>query len=510
MSEEKRESNTLDAGVIEAFVDLYLRKNFDDPSETAPFHREWWDMATSPHKFVAIAAPRGHSKSTSLTFAYTMACVLFRERKFVLLVSDTETQAAFFLGNIKKEFETNDNLRRDFGIKGLSKATESDVILDFEDGKQARIVAKGSEQKLRGLNWNGTRPDLILCDDMENDEIVLNKDRRTKFKRWFVGALLPSRSKNGIVRIVGTILHMDSLLESYMPKKSTTRFPMDVSELRVRSSINEHFYAAKYKAHPSINDFSKTLWPAYKNSEWLRQEQAKYKADGLGDVYAQEFLNEPIDESNSLFSKADFIPLKDEDLQKPLNYYVSMDLAVTQKTVSDWSVFVVAGQDSDGRLQVRDVIRARLNALEIVDKILEIAKKYLPEFMVVEKGTIANSILPALKMKMQEQNFYVPLHLIASVVDKVQRSGSIRARMRAGQVKFNKDAPWFDTLQQEALRFPRDRYDDQVDALSLLGQALNKYANAPTKEQIDEDDYNDMLKQQTEFSFFGRSEVTGY
>lgn len=507
---EKVVSNTLDAATIEGFVDLFLRKHFDDPADTAPFHREWWDMCTSPHMFVAISAPRGHSKSTSITLAYTMACVLFRERKFILLISDTETQAAFFLGNIKKILETDETLKKEFGIKSFPKTTESDVIIEFTDGSEARIIAKGSEQKLRGLNWNGTRPDLIICDDMENDEIVLNKDRRAKFKRWFTGALLPCRSKNGLIRIIGTILHMDSLLESYMPKKSTCRHPMETAPLRIKSSIKEYFYAAKYKAHVSMGDFSEVLWPDYKNSNWLQSEQAKYKADGLGDVYAQEYLNEPIDESNSLFQKADFPPIKDDDRNKPVHYYISMDLAVTQKTTSDWSAFVIGGVDSDGRLQIRKVIRERLDTLQIVDKIMELAKDYQPEFMVVEKGTIANSILPALKLRMTEDNLYIPLHMIPSVVDKVQRSGAIRSRMRAGHVKFDTEAPWFDTLFSEAMRFPRDRYDDQVDALSLLGQALNKYSSAPSQEQIDEDDYQDMLKQHVGLFDSGRSMVTGY
>lgn len=503
----------LDAEAIEGVVNALLKKNFSDPSEIAEFHREWWRMCTSEHKFVAISAPRGHSKSTSITFAYTLLTVLARERKFVLIVSDTETQSAFFLGNIKKELELNDELRYYFKVSGFAKTTENDVIIEFEDGYQARILAKGSEQKLRGLNWNGTRPDLIVCDDMENDEIVLNKERRAKFKRWFVGALLPCRSKDGIIRIIGTILHMDSLLESYMPKKTTARFPMEEHPLWVKSSIKEHFYSAKYRAHPSMGDFSEVLWQDYKPASWLKEEQEKYRADGLTDVYAQEYLNEPIDESNALFQKGDFIPMKDEDFLKPVHYYVSMDLAVTQKTTSDWSVFVVAGMDSEGRLQVKEVIRARLDTLQIIDTIVDLALRYFPEFMVCEKGTIVNSILPALKLKMHEVGMYIPLHLLASTVDKVQRSGSIRARMRAGQVKFNFSASWFDILLQEALRFPRDRYDDQVDALSILGQAINKYVVSPTREEIEdrmyEEELEEYLPENSRF-FGGVSEITGY
>lgn len=63
------------------------------------------------------------------------------------------------------------------------------MICICEDGHMFRIT-KGAEQKIRGLKWNNKRPDLIICDDLENDEIVLNKERRAKFKRWFYALCL--------------------------------------------------------------------------------------------------------------------------------------------------------------------------------------------------------------------------------------------------------------------------------------------------------------------------------
>ena len=205
----------LNAEVLQGFVGSVLAKRFDGTVPTPPCHKEWWDLCTGPNKFVAISAPRGHAKSTAITFAFTLAAVLFRERSFVLLVSDTEAQAAGFLGLIKQELSENQDIRRlfklrldDRGEPMFIKDSETELIAIFEDGQKFRIIAKGSEQKLRGLLWNGRRPDLIVCDDLENDEIVLNKDRRDKFKRWFYGALLPARSKDGIVRYIGTILQI--------------------------------------------------------------------------------------------------------------------------------------------------------------------------------------------------------------------------------------------------------------------------------------------------------------
>lgn len=495
----------LDAITIEGFVNACLKKNFDNPSEIPECHREWWRMCCSPHKFVAIAAPRGHAKSTAITLSYTLANILFRERKFVLLVSDTEAQSSFFLGNLKKELDGNLDIKKLFGVTGLTKDSETDFIVEFDDGYTARVIAKGSEQKLRGINWDNRRPDLIVIDDAENDEIVMNPDRREKFRRWFNGALLPSRSRDGVIRFVGTILHMDSMLERLMPKDSDKTAIR--TDLKIATTMRANWFSAKYKAHNP--DFSAILWPEYKNEEWLKHERANYISQGHGEIYSMEYLNIPIDESNLYFKRADFSKMQEEDFKRKKNYYLSCDLAVSTKTRSDYSVFVIGGVDEDGKLNIVELIKARLDSLEIIDQIMDLNKKYDPDFCVFEKGSITNSILPMLNVRMLEHNNYVTIHTINPAVDKVTRAQSIRARMRSGQVKFDKSADWFTDLEQECMRFPRDIHDDQVDALSLLGQALDKFTEAPTKREQEEEEYEYEM-QQGDLYESGRSEYTGY
>ncbi len=254
-------------------------------------------MCCSKHPFVAIAAPRGHAKSTAITHTYTLACICMRERNFVLIVSDTEAQSKLFLNDIKKELIDNEDLVNVFQIKGLVKDSETDFIIEFHDGHQARVVAKGSEQKLRGLKWLGKRPDLIICDDLENDEIVMNDDRRKKFRSWFLSALVPCRSANGVIRYVGTILHMDSQLERLMPNPKRQR--CTITDLSIKNTKQEYWYSAKYKAHNA--DFSHILWPTRWPQEKLERERAMYVSQGEGEKYSQEYLNVPLDESNAHF-----------------------------------------------------------------------------------------------------------------------------------------------------------------------------------------------------------------
>jgi predicted phage terminase large subunit-like protein len=366
-------------------------------------------------------------------------------------------------------------------------------------------MAKGSEQKLRGLKWGNKRPDLVVCDDMENDELVMNKERREKLKKWFSSALLPVRSDKGKIRMVGTILHADSLLEGLMPKeyaKTTVEYG-----LKVWSTVTTGWLAIKYRAHNK--DMSLLLWPEKKSAEELKKIREMYKEQGLLDVYSQEYLNKPIDESNTYFRRSDFLAEKEEDKEKPLTYYITMDLAVTQKTSSDYSCFLVAGIDNEGFVYIKHVIKERLDSWEIGEVLFSLVRAYDPALVVSEKGTIINSIMPTIIKKMEEENLYFPFELLASTVDKVQRAQAIRLRARAGKVKAKKDADWWPNFEDELIGFPRAAHDDQVDALSLVGQTLNKFFEAPTKEDIESEEWEDE-KEAGGFFNQGRSAYTGY
>jgi len=503
----------LNAEVIEGLVGSCLLKRFDGQAKIPECHREWWKMVTGPDKFVAIAAPRNHAKSTAISLSYVLASVLFRNKKFVLLVSDTETQSNLFLGSIKQELLENNDLIDLFGIKrdekGLvkfKKDTESDIIVEFNDGYSFRIVSKGAEQKLRGLLWNGSRPDLIICDDMENDELVMNKDRREKFRRWFMGALLPARSQNGEVRIVGTILHMDSMLERLMPKERDKHTVID--GLKTYSTRRQMWKSVKYKAHN--HDFTSVLWPERHPAESLKAIRAEYVEQGLPDVYSQEYLNIPQDEARTYFKQTDFLPMNEEDMKSKKNYYVACDLAISEKERADYTVMLTGGVDEHGILHIVDVIRDRMDGLEIVNVMLAVQRHRDPEVFGIEDTQISKSIGPFLNIAMLEQNTYPSiLPLSPHRQDKITRARSIQARMRAGAVRFDKNADWYQTLEDELLRFPRDRHDDQVDAMAYLGLIIDKMNSAPTKEEIADSEYKEELEE-SGLNYEGRNEYTGY
>lgn len=504
----------LTADVVEGFVGSILASKFDDAVKTPSFHQEGWRLFCSKDKMVALAAPRGHAKTTGMTVSYGLATLLFRERKFMLLVSDTESQAAMFLGYFKEQLQENTALVELFGLKRNEKGqvqfvkeTETDIIVEMEDGHKFRVIAKGAEQKLRGLIWSGTRPDIILCDDMENDELVMNKDRREKMRKWFYSALLPCISSKGIIRVVGTILHMDSLLERLMPKPYDRWSHQEPLKLWSETRRNG-WTSIKYRAHN--DDFTQVLWPEKHSRESLQQKREEYIGMGMPDVYSQEYLNIPLDESVAYFKRNDFDNISDEDRILPLKFYITVDLAISEADRADYSVFLIAGVDEYKRIHIKHIIRERLDGREIVDTLINLQRVYNPELVGIEEMQVSKSIGPFLTEEMIQQNVYLSIvKLKHGGKDKIARARSIQARMRAKTVKFDKGADWYQAFEDELTRFPRDVHDDQVDAFAYLGLLLNSLVEAPTAEEMDEEEYL-LDMEQNGTNLYGRSAVCGY
>ena len=502
----------LTAEIIEGFVGSCLYKNFHNAVKSPDVHREWWELCCSPEKYVAIAAPRGHAKSTAITFAYILAAILFRQSNYVIILSDTEGQATLFLNDIKKELIENEDIIQLFGVEKIEKDQETDIIVRMTDGHRFRIQAKGSEQRVRGLKWRNQRPDLIIGDDLENDEIVMNPERREKFRRWMNGALLPILSRDGMIRIVGTILHLDSYLENRMPRlqqKSTIVEPLKIYS---KSKVGA-WCSVKYKAHDE--NFDNILWPEMYNEEWLRAKRHDLVTQGQADLYNQEYLNYPIDESRAMFRRADLLPITNEQLedilqdQKPLHYYVGVDLAVSENQRRDYSAFVVVGIDSNNLMFVVDVVHGRYDTKELVDIFFELNEKYDPHWFAIEKGTITKAIGPFIEHEMFERGQFLNFELITASTDKEERARSIVGRVRVHGVRFFKEAEWYPGFEGEVTAFPRVPHDDRVDAFALIGLGLMKTTHAPTRDEVDEEEYQDERRAAGAI-YDGRSALTGY
>jgi len=289
-----------------------------------------------------------------------------------------------------------------------------------------------------------------------------------------------------------------------MPKRGYIETEED---LKIVSNKKATWYSAKYKAHDK--KLTKALWPDHKPIEWLIKERNGYIEQAMLDVWSQEMLNVPLDEDRALFRKSDFMPLDEGDKEKNMLYYVGTDFALSLDQQRYFTCFVIAGVDEKGKLHIIHVIHDRMDSAEIEETIFQINDRWNPELFFFEKGQIFLGLEPHLRNGMSNRGKYFNYESMSSITDKTTRSSSIRARMRVGAVKFDKEADWFPDFEDECLKFPRDIHDDYVDALSLLGRGLNKFIEAPTSEEEAEEAW-EREKEESGIYAEGRSEITGY
>ena len=473
---------------------MYMEKGFDDAKPTPQFHRDGWTLYASDVEKACVIAPRGHAKSSALTHVYCLASVLFRAESYVILISTNEELAIEHLGDITRELTENEDMIRDFEVSKFVTLSKTEIIVEFKDGHQFRILARGSGQKLRGRKWRGMRPGLIICDDLEDDEQVENKERRDKFRRWFNRAAIPALRRGGKIRVHGTILHEDSLL--------------------ARLRKNKEWHVRFYRAHKSFDDFSEILWPEQFTEEILRSIRQRYIEDFDANGYSQEYLNDPFDNSEAYLKKEWFLPLTDEDFEVSMQVAVGVDFAVSKADKANRSSFTIGGTDAANRLLIVGQRVDRWDTTEIVDQMFELQDMYDPRVFFVEDGVIWKAIEPMLNKEMLLRRKFMLCEPISSTKDKAVRGRSLQKRMKAMSVFFDKEAQWYPGYEAECLRFTghsEARLDDQFDSTALLSRGLD------TMPVLDEDDF----ATEDELSFReqaraaqshsdGRSEITGY
>lgn len=240
------------------------------------------------NRYFAAQAPRGSAKSTILGFLKRTHNIAFKKKNFIVIVQNTYKKAVGTLEGIKDEFRYNEKLRGDFGIT-LEKDSEGDTIFRHGDGFRTRVLCKGVEQigSIRGERFGAYRPDDILGDDLEDDEMVKSSERRQSLKDLYDNALIPAGDiKTLEVDIIGTILHDDSLMAELVSRDKYTDYRKLFFKARVENKISQ---------------IVESLWPERWSVEDLNEmERLKPEA------FAKEMQGDPSSGSLETILRDDF------------------------------------------------------------------------------------------------------------------------------------------------------------------------------------------------------------
>ena len=446
------------------FFGAHLRK------ETPDFHREIFKLYESASRRIAIAAPRGHAKSTITDLVYLAWEIVNRKKNFVLMVADTYSQAALQLDTLKAEFEGNDLLKAIYGNMTTKNWSDGEVVIN-----ETMVKALGVGMKIRGLKYRQSRPDLIIMDDLENDEIVDSKDRRDKLERWVSSALIPSMTTDGRLVMIGTILHYDDLMSKMVNPGTYTDFDK--------------------KIYRAINDWG-ALWPEHLNLAQLEKIKREYTENGYGYLFYQEYQNDPVSDENRKFKIEKVKYYSEDDLtSKQLRCYISIDRAYSKEQTADATGIIINRVDQDNNWYIRSE-RFKGTEQELITKIFDLKSFFHPIKIGIEQKAFKYTIEPSLKAEMQRRNsFFTVEELKDGGTSKNRRIEGLLPRHEMGTIYLLKE----DTdLLDEMIRFPKGVHDDLVDALAyqleLATSVAAKKERAAMSEVMQYDFYKKKVK----------------
>jgi len=410
---------------------------------------------------LGIAAPRGYAKSTLVFQIYALHCLLFQEGEDILIISGSDDMAVEQLrGKIKFELEQNDRLLEDFapvlrwGDKESSRWTTDHLVIYKENKVFSQIRAKG-----RGCQVRGFRPSKVICDDLEDDDLVKSEEQRKDLKTWFLSALFNVMRPEAQFIVIGTILHPMAILSDIVRRK-------------------EPFTNWKTKVYKALIDETTSLWP-----ELYAVEKLKEKRQEIGTYsFEKEYQNNPISSDICLW-KPPWIKRYDwHHHPKFIRKFAALDMAASEKQTSDWSALSCVGETDDARFYEIETIRGHWGTWDLVKNFIDFYQKHQPNRIGIEEQAAQQILKPLLLRESRARGISFPIEVLTlgnysetekkskTPRDKVTRALSVIHFWENGQVYMKND-----DLIEEMTVFPTGAHDDMVDAVVHCMRMFLKY-----------------------------------
>lgn len=210
---------------------------------------------------------RGAAKSTNMDVFVPMWLMIqeHREINVMVLVGKSEDNAKTLLGDIQAELQYNQRYIADFGEQYNAGSWEEG---EFVTRSEVAFFARGRGQSPRGLRYRSHRPDYVVIDDLDDDELVESPARVSKLFDWVRSALFGTLDGGrGRFFMVGNLIAKNSVLAKWCEIKT-----VHVTRVNIYDRAGRISWAAKW-AHDEVKQL---------------EAVAGYRA------FQKEYMNNPI------------------------------------------------------------------------------------------------------------------------------------------------------------------------------------------------------------------------
>lgn len=158
--------------------------------QSPAFAQEMWKPMEDPGvRLINIVAFRGSSK-TSRARIFASKRIAYGISRTILYVGVSQEKAVQSVSWLRNRIERNKFWRETFGLRRGAKWEETTCEIEHAlFGHTVRVLGAGVTGSLRGINFDDYRPDLIICDDPQDDEMASNEAQREKLTDLILGAV---------------------------------------------------------------------------------------------------------------------------------------------------------------------------------------------------------------------------------------------------------------------------------------------------------------------------------
>jgi phage terminase large subunit-like protein len=344
-------------------------------------------------KTKAVQAFRGSAKTTN-----TCYMALHRVESgynYTLIVSDTASQSESIIADIQSMVEDSSLPYR------IIRAVIGELELEYM-GNRYFIVGKGAGASLRGIKRNRKRPDLILIDDLLNDEIVQNRLRLDRLQRWYFKALLPSLDPSGEVWFIGTPMTKADIFMKVCDRYPTLKVPLDA-----------------------------TVWSDRFTPEWILSKKEEYNSMGMLREWKQEFELILTDSDTQLFDMSKIQFIDEDNIPDDLVWFMTCDLAFSEKDSADYSALVCNGVSSDGKWYIYPTA-VRAKPSEVAAAIFELVSRFDILDVGIEQGGSYIAVKEHIdKLQLDYQSYFNIIELKHGGRSKISRISALQPVINA-------------------------------------------------------------------------------
>ena len=441
--------------------------------------KEIWQL-DGPREFL-ILYPRGHLKTTLVSQAFLIQCIINFPDIRILLSCATGDQVEKVIRAIKGVFQFNENFRALFPEFCPKKAD------DFGSRDQfivpARKLARGEPTLFAvtvGKTIAGYHPDMIFHSDLVDKENV--------------------KTPGGITDVIEHFKYMNPLLERYSARDgypATRGFtfvegtPYDFGDLHnMLSKSPDWEKVIKSAADPYPPEKPEhILWPDRfppKELERLRREMGDW-------MFSAQYLMKCIPQGDGLCDPKDVVFVPDEvirNLMPRLRLQCIIDLAGMETTkTGDDTVLTVAGFDTDGRPYIPEINCGQFPPETVIELMFSIKRRY-PGLILfkIEKDAHARVLLPFLQREMSKRNIYLNVVPIKrdNHTSKQHRIRGLRPFFQNHLIRFSDGIPLGirHKLLDQIIQFPSESSGVHDDILDTLADAMQDAEGGATLDLV--------------------------